>query len=148
MKDVFTLKEISEGTGLSRQRIHALIRRRKMPAIQRGHGKPVKVRWLDLLNIADNPSILAFLRRTLLNERKLLEAAYENLEESEKAIRFAKAIRYAMILAEGAPEIGDNDRERVNEWIKATSFFDDLSAFENPAMEERNKEGKEPLVDD
>ena len=140
MKDVFTIKEISEGTGLSRQGIHALIRRRKMPAIQRGHGKPVRVKWLDLLYIADNPSILAFLRRILLNERKLLEAAYKNLEESEKAIRFAKAIRYAMILAEGAPEVGDKDRERVKEWITATSFFDDLSAFENPAMREHGKE--------
>ena len=140
MKDTFTIKEISEGAELSRQRIHALIRSGKIPAIQRGHGKPVQVKWKDLLNAIDNRSILAFLLRTLSHERMLLETAYDNLQEIEKAIRFAKAIRYAMIMAEGAPEIGDKDRERVHEWIKATSFFNDLTAFENPYLDKHKKD--------
>jgi putative cell wall-binding protein len=146
MKEAFTVREVMDGTGLTRQRVHQLIKSRGIPVIWKN--KRILVKWLDLLNIADNPAILAFLRRTLLNERKLLEAAYKNLEESEKAIRFAKAIRYAMILAEGAPEVGDKDRERVKEWITATCFFDGLSAFENPAMKEQNEEREEPLVDD
>jgi len=134
MKDTFTIREVMDVTGLTRQRVHQLIRSRGIPVTRKK--KRVVVKWLDLLNMTDNPTVLAFLKRTLLNERKLLEAAYENLEENEKAIRFAKAIRYAMIAAEGAPAIDDEDRERVKEWLKATSFFNDLSAFKNPVMEE------------
>jgi predicted DNA-binding protein YlxM (UPF0122 family) len=137
MKDDFSIREVMDGTGLTRQRVHQLIRNRGVPVTRKN--KRVLVKWLDLLNIADNPTILTFLRRTLLNERKLLEAAYENLEESEKAIRFAKAIRYAMIAAEGAPTIDDEDRERVKEWLKATSFFTDLSAFRKPSVENKVK---------
>jgi hypothetical protein len=137
MKNTYTVKEIMDGTGLSRQRIHALIKSRKIPTIK--EKKYVLVKWLDLLYAADNPTLLTFLHRTLLNDRTELKAAYKDLQEAEKAIRFAKAIRYALVLAEGAPTIDEKDEQRVNDFISATIFFDSLSSFRNPALEEDNE---------
>lgn len=62
---------------------------------------------------------------------------------NEKAIQFAKAIEYAKILVEGHPEINSRDSERWSQWIEASLFFDDLTTIKNPAMEEKNKEGRE-----
>jgi len=137
MKDTFTAKEIMDGTGLTRQRIHALIKSRKIPVVmEKNH---IQVKWLDLLYAADNPTLLTFLKRTLLNEREELKADYKDLQEAEKAIRFAKAIRYALVLAEGAPSTDERDSQRIDEFISATTFFDSLSSFRNPAIEEDNE---------
>ncbi len=137
MKDTYTVKEIMDGTGLTRQRVHQLIKSRGIPVIR--ENKHFLVKWLDLLYAADNPTLLAFLKRTLLNERTEVKTAYRNLQEAEKAIRFAKAIRYALVLAEGAPTIDERDRQRIDEFISATTFFDSLSSFRNPAIEEENE---------
>jgi len=134
MKDTFTVKEIMDGTGLSRQRVHQLIKSRKIPVVM--EKKHIRVKWLDLLYAADNPTLLIFLKRTILNEREELKAAYKDLQEAEKAIRFAKAIRYALVLAEGAPTVDEKDEQRVKDFISATAFFDSLSSFKNPAIEE------------
>jgi len=141
MKDTFTVKEIMDGTGLTRQRVHQLIKSRGIPVTRAK--KRIFVKWLDLLYAADNPALLAFLHRTLLNDRVEVKAAYRNLQESEKAIRFAKAIRYALILAEGAPDIDERDEQRVKEFISATTFFDNLSSFRNSAIDnEKSKKEK------
>ena len=133
MKDIFTVKEIMDGTGLTRQRIHALIKSRKISVtIENRH---FLLNWQDLLKIADNPTILDFLKRTLESEKKLLDKAYENMKENEKAIQFAKAIEYARILLEGDPGINSRDSERWSQWFKAGSFFESLMAVRNPAKE-------------
>lgn len=127
-----------DGTGLTRQRIHQIIKNRAVPVVKTNRWFLLK--WADLVKLADNASILNFLKNTLDNERKLLEKAYEDMKENEKAIQFAKAIRYAMIVAEGAPAIDEEDRQRITAWLRATSFFNDLSAFRNPATEEHTDE--------
>jgi len=139
VKDTFTVKEIMDGTGLSRQRVHALIKSRKIPVIKEKNYTLVK--WLDLLYASDNPTLLTFFKRSLINERTALKAVYRETQEAEKAIRFAKAIRYALVLAEGAPSIDEKDEQRVRDFISATTFFDSLSGFRNPALEGDSEEG-------
>jgi hypothetical protein len=133
MKDIFTVKEIMGGTGLTRQRVHAIIKSRKIPVIR--ENKHFVLKWQDLLKIADNTTILDFLKRTLESEKKLVDKAYEHMKENEKAIQFARAIEYARILLEGDPGINSRDSERWSQWFKAGSFFESLMAVRNPAEE-------------
>ena len=129
MQETYTVKEIMDGTGLTRQRVHALIQSRKIPTIkEKNH---ILVKWFDLLNAADNHTLLTFLRRTLMNDWTELKAAYRDFHEAEKAIRFAKALRYALVLAEGAISFDERDEDRINDFISAMTFFQDLSSFVN-----------------
>jgi len=43
------------------------------------------------------------------------------------------------VLAEGAPSTDERDSQRIDEFISATTFFDSLSSFRNPAIEEDNE---------
>ncbi|MFC1977175.1 hypothetical protein ACFLWS_02775 [Chloroflexota bacterium] len=133
MKDVFTVKEIMNGTGLTRQRVHQLIKSRGIPVIR--ENKHFLLKWQDLLQVADNTRMLNFLKDTLDSERKLLDEVHDYQEENEKAIQFAKAIEYARILLEGDPGINSQDSERWSQWFKAGDFFERLMAVRNPAEE-------------
>ena len=133
MKDAFTVKEIMDGTGLTRQRVHQLIKSRGIP-VHTDRNKFV-INWDGLLKLGDNASMLNFLKNTLRSEKKLLDKSYDNLKEDEKAIQFAKAIEYARILLEGDPGINSRDSERWKRWFEAGSFFESLMAIRNPAME-------------
>ena len=133
MKDAYTVKEIMEGTGLTRQRVHQLIKRREIPVTK--EKSRFLLKWQDLLEMADNPTILDFLKRTLEGEKKSLDEAYENMKENEKAIQFAKAIEYVRILLEGDPGINSRDSERWRKWFEAGIFFESLMAIRNPAEE-------------
>ena len=134
MKDTFTVKEIMDGTGLTRQRVHQLIKRWGIP-VHTDKNKFV-IYWDDLLKLSDNPSILRFLRVTLDKERRLLEKVHDYQEENNKAIQFAKAIEYAHILLKGQPELTPEgqphytkeNREKWNLWDRASIFFSDLIA--------------------
>ena len=134
MKDTFTVKEIMDGTGLTRQRVHQLIKSRRIPVIR--ENKHFLLKWQDLFKIADNATILNFLKATLEKERQLLEKVHDYQEENKKAIQYAKAIEYARILLEGYPAVTPEgqplytkeNREEWNQWDKASIFFSDLIA--------------------
>jgi len=145
MKEFFKIREVMDGTGLTRQRIHRLVK---------GWGIPVRKKsnrhlltWDDLVSMADNPAVLHFLRDILGCEWKAIQRAHQELEQDQRAIKFARAIMHARALVEGHPDINARWDEGWEEWDKACSFFDRLTHISNPAIEERNKEGKEPLVD-
>lgn len=123
MKDVFTIKEIVDGTGLSRQRIHQLIKSRGIP-VTREYNRFV-LSWQDLLGLADNVSILNFLKATLDVEKEKIDKAYDNLRKNEKSVQFAKAIEYARILLDGEPDYSE-DWERWCWWSNAVGYFNDL----------------------
>jgi hypothetical protein len=134
MKEEFTIREIMDGTGLTRQRVHQLIK---------GHGIQVRKKgnrflltWNDLVNMADSPTILHYLRDFLRYEWKGIKRAYEELQQDERAIKFARAIMHARALVEGHPDISARYDEGWEEWDKAVSFFSNLSTVRNPSMEE------------
>jgi hypothetical protein len=135
MKNTFTIREVMDGTGLTRQRVHQLIKSRDIPVVKENKKRFLLI-WDDLLKIADNTSVLNFLKGSLDNERKSLEAAYKDVKESEKAMQFAKAIDYARILVEGHPDINSRDNRRWTQWFEAGSFFNNLMTVRNPAMRE------------
>ena len=131
MKDLFTVREIMDGTGLSRQRVHQIIKSRGMPVVK--IGKRSLVKWQSLIELSDNSTMLNFLRDTLDSEKRALDKAYEDMKEDVKAIQFAKAIEYARILLEGDPGIDSQDSEAWRKWFEAGSFFEKLTAIRNPA---------------
>lgn len=134
MKDTFTVKDIMEGTGLTRQRVHSLIKSRKIQATI--ENRRLILSWQDMLKIADNPTILSFLKATLESEKKSLDEAYQIIKENERNIQLAKAIEYARILVEGEPDFDAvEDRKRWRQWLEAGSFFSDLSTIRNPDEE-------------
>lgn len=123
MKDVFTIKEIVDGTGLSRQRVHQLIKSRGIPVIRENNH--FVLNWQDLLGLADNASILNFLKNTLESEKEKIDKAYENMRKNEKTMQFAKAIEYARILLDGEPDYSE-DWERWCWWSNAVGYFNNL----------------------
>ena len=130
-----------DGTGLTRQRVHQLIKARGMSV--RKNGNRFLLAWNDLVDMADNPAILHYLRNFLRYEWKGIKRAYEELEQDERAIKFARAIMHAQALVEGQPDINARWDEGWEEWYKAVSFFDQLREIKKPAMQEHTKEGKE-----
>lgn len=145
MKDFFTVKEIMKGTGLSRQRIHTLIKSRNI-SVNQDKNKFI-IKWNDVLLMADNASILNFLKDILENEKKEIDKAYENLKENEEVVKFAKAIEYAKILLEGDPGIDSSNSEGWKKWIEAGVFFSDLMAVHNPAEESESEQAIEVARD-
>ena len=138
MKEEFTVKEIMKATGLTRQRVHQLIKARGIQV--RKKGNRFLLTWNDLVNMADSPTILHYLRDFLRYEWKGIKRAYEELQQDERAIKFARAIMHARALVEGHPDINARHDEGWEEWDKAVSFFSNLSTMRNPAMEEHNEE--------
>ena len=146
MKEFFTVREVMDGTGLTRQRVHQLVKGWGIEV--RKKNNRLLLTWNDLVNMADNPTILHFLRDFLRYEWKGIRRASQELEQDERAIKFARAIMHAQALVEGQPDINARWDEGWEEWHKAVSFFDQLSHIKKPAMEEHTEEGEEPLVDD
>jgi len=117
MKETFSVKEIMEGTGLTRQRIHALIRSRKIPVVR--ENKHFLVKWQDLLRIADNPTILGFLESTLESEKKKVDNGYRGLRENAKAMMYA----YVLLLEKELPTPEGEDLEWIRLFRKAYTFW-------------------------
>ena len=117
MKDVFTVKEIMDGTGLTRQRVHQLIRSREIHAI-RGN-KHFLVKWQDLLKIADNPTMLGFLTQTLENEKKQVEDGYKGLREQAKGMMYA----YVLLMERELPTPEDTDFDWIRLFRKAHTYW-------------------------
>lgn len=138
MKNRFTVKDVMDGTGLTRQRIHQLVKGWGIEV--RKKNNRLLLTWNDLLSMADNPTILCFLKDTLDKERRLLDKACEEMERNKKVVEFGRAVQYARILLDGHPEIDSHDHERWSRWFEAGEFFTPLLAVKNPAYEEPNKE--------
>lgn len=141
MREYFTIREVMDGTGLTRQRIHQLVKGWGIQA--RKKNNRFLLTWNDLVSMADNPTILRFLRDILHSEWKAIQRAYQELEQDQRAIKFARAIMHARALIEGHPDINARWDEGWEEWDKACSFFDQLTHIKDPAVEEHKKEGKE-----
>lgn len=120
MKDTFTVKEIMDGTGLSRQRVHALIKSHKIPVIR--DNKHFLLKWQDLLEIADNPTILGFLKGTLENERKQVEDGYKRLRENAKGMMYA----YVLLMERELPTPEGEDLEWIRLFRKAYYYWSEV----------------------
>lgn len=143
MKDTFTVKEIMDGTGLTRQRVHQLIKRWGIPVTR--ENKYFLLKWQDLLRIADNATMLNFLKTTLEKERQFLEKVHDYQEENERAIHLGKAIEHTIILLEGEPDYS-KDWEGWCRWSKAVGYFSNLGISKKEAAKQGSVvENKAPV---
>jgi len=117
MKDLFTVKEIMDGTGLTRQRVHQLIKRWGVPVIR--ENKYFLLKWQDLLKIADNPTILGFLKGTLESEKRTVEDGYRALRENAKGMMYA----YILLMEKELPTPEGEDLEWIRLFRKAYSYW-------------------------
>jgi len=97
MKDTFTIKEIMEGTGLTRQRVHALIKSRDIP-VHTDKNKFI-INWDDLLKMADNTSMLSFIKVILDKEKQKIDDGYRGLRGNAKGMMYA----YVLLLESELP---------------------------------------------
>jgi len=118
MKHIFTIKEIMDGTGLTRQRVHQLIKSRDIPVVKENK-KWFLLRWEDLLKIADNPTILDFLRRTLESEKRQVEDAYRRLRDNAKGMMYA----YVLLIEKELPTAEGTDFEWIRLFRKASYYW-------------------------
>lgn len=121
MKNTFTIKEIMDGTGLTRQRIHQLIKSRDIPVI-RGN-KHFLLKWKSLLELADNPTILDFLKWTLDTEKRKAEDGYRALRESSKAMMYA----YVLLMEKELPTPEGTDFDWIRLFRKAHTYWYKMS---------------------
>ena len=117
MKDTFTVKEIMDGTGLTRQRVHALIKNRKIPVTR--ENKHFLLNWQDLLKITDNPTILDFLKRTLEGEKKKVDDGYTGLRENAKGMMYA----YQLLMEKEFPTPEGEDLDWIRLFRKAYTYW-------------------------
>lgn len=120
MKDTFTVKEIMEGTGLTRQRVHQLIKRRKIPVTRAN--KHFLLKWQDLVKIADNPTILGFLKSTLESEQKRTEDGYRRLRENAKGMMYA----YVLLMERELPTPEGEDLDWIRLFRKAYYYWEGI----------------------
>lgn len=123
MKDTFTVKEIMDGTGLSRQRVHALIKSRKMPVTRQN--KHFLLKWQDLLKIGNNPTILGFLKQTLESEKKKVDDGYRGLRENAKGMMYA----YVLLLEEELPTPEGEDLDWIRLFRKAYTYWSGMPSW-------------------
>lgn len=121
MKEVFTVKDIMDGTGLSRQRIHALIKSRKIPVIR--DNKQFLLKWQDLLKVANNPTILDFLKRNLENEKQQVDVSYKALREDAQGMMYA----YILLMEKEFPTTEGKDLEWIKKFRKAYFYWWQMS---------------------
>jgi len=117
MKEMFTVREIMDSTGLSRQRVHQLIKSRSIPVIRKK--KHFILSWNDLLQIADNPTILNFLKSTLDKEKEKTESGYRSLKENAKGIMYA----YILMVEKAIPASESEDQEWDKQIQQAYNYW-------------------------
>ena len=117
MKEFFTIREVMDGTGLTRQRIHHLIKSRDIPVVKAN--KHFLLRWQDLMNMADNPRILSFLRMTLGSERNQVEDGYRRLRENAKGMMYA----YVLLIERELPTPEGTDLDWIRLFRKACDYW-------------------------
>jgi len=117
MKNTFTIKELMDGTGLTRQRVHQLIKNRAVPVVKTDRWFLLK--WQDLMKLADNPTILDFLRKTLESEKKQVEDAYRRLRENAKGMMYA----YVLLIEKELPTAEGTDLDWIRLFRKASYYW-------------------------
>lgn len=117
MKDLYTVKEVMDGSGLTRQGIHALIKRRGL-RVHKDKNKFL-IKWEDLVNMAGNPPIFMFLKKDLEKERQTLDASYERLREHAKGMMYA----YVLIMEKEFPTPEGTDFDWMRLFRKAYTYW-------------------------
>jgi len=142
--DDFTVKEIMQGTGLTKQRVHILIKSRGIP-VHKDRNKFV-IKWYDLLDTADNPSMLRFLKITLAKERARLDEAHHSLNKDIDFVQYGKASEYARLLLQGGLEPATH-RVGVSDFSmdEASNFFKRLISGKYWKVE-KNKEARDTIM--
>lgn len=117
MKDTFTIREIMDGTGLTRQRVHQLIKSRKIPVTR--ENKHLLLKWQDLMKTADNPTILGFLKSTLEREKRETDDGYRRFRENAKGMMYA----YVLLMEEELPTPEGEDLDWIRLFRKAYYYW-------------------------
>jgi len=117
MKNTFTIKEITKGTGLSRQRVHVLIKSRDIPV----HTEKNKliIKWDDLLKMSDNAGMLSFLKVTLQKEKQKTDDGYKSLREQAKGMMYA----YVLLMEKELPTPEGEDLDWIRQFRKAYYYW-------------------------
>jgi hypothetical protein len=123
MKDYYTVKEVMDGTGLTRQGIHALLKRRGIQV----HKEKNKflIKWEDLADMYGNPAMFAFLRSDLEKERNRLEGSYQKLRENAKGMMYA----YVLIMEKEFPTPEGTDFNWMRLFRKAYTYWWQMSEW-------------------
>ncbi|MBA7620292.1 hypothetical protein ES703_27638 [subsurface metagenome] len=117
MKNTYTVKEVMDGTGLTRQRVHALIRSRDIP-VHTDKNKFI-IKWGDLLKMADNTSMLNFIRDALQKEKHKIDDGYKALRENAKGMMYA----YMLLLEKELPTPEGEDLDWIRLFRKAYYYW-------------------------
>ena len=117
MKNTYTVKEIMDGTGLTRQRVHALIKSRHIKA--KWDRNKLVIKWDDLLQLADNAKMLDFLRLSLKKEKMSVDDGYLGLREQAKGMMYA----YELLLEKEFPTPEGEDLEWIRRFRKAHTYW-------------------------
>jgi len=131
MKDKFTVKEIMDGTGLTRQRIHQIIKSHNIPVDTDQYR--FSISWDDLLKLADNDTMLNFLRSTLQKEKQEIGDSYEDLKDRMIRILYLNII---MMEAQFPTPEGVNEEwrsllQKANDYYQLTKKICPDSSFKN-----------------
>ena len=117
MRYVFTVKEIQDGTGLTRQRVHQLIRSRKIPVVK--ETKHTLIKWENLIKLADNPKILDFIKQMLEDERVALGKGNVGLKVRAIGMQYA----YVLLMEKELPTPEGKDLEWIKLFRKAYDYW-------------------------
>jgi len=117
MKSTFTVKEVMDGTGLSRQRVHELIKSRRIPVLWDKNKYIIK--WDYLLELADNAKMLKFLKMTLQKEKNKVEDGYRSLRDNAKGMMYA----YVLMMEKELPTPEGEDLEWIRQFRKAHRYW-------------------------
>lgn len=117
MKETFTIREIMNNTGLTRQRVHQLIKSRDIPVVKAN--KHFLLKWQSLLKMADNPAILNFLKDTLQSEKEQVGHAYRRLRDNAKGMMYA----YVLLIERELPTPEGTDFDWIRLFRKASYYW-------------------------
>jgi len=117
MKSTYTVREVMDGTGLTRQRVHELIKSRDIP-VHMDKNKYI-IKWDDLLKLADNASMLSFLRVTLKNEKQRADDGLMGLKDNAKGMMYA----YVLLMEKELPTPEGEDLDWIRQFRKAHRYW-------------------------
>ena len=122
MKNLFTVKDIVDGTGLTRQRVHQLLETRRIRLLRYKSSNRIFIEWQELLKLADNPVILDFLRHTLDSEKKNLERTNMNVRINAFGMQYA----YVLLMEKDLPTPEGVDSNWINLFREAYAYWCDI----------------------
>ena len=131
MKDKFTVRDVMEGTGLTRQRVHALIKSHDIKPKE--DKNRLLLDWYELHKMADNPSILEFLKSDILKGKSELDNIYNDLRKHARGMAFT----YILFMDWNLPVTNEADYEWMMLVDKAKNHLQSVSNKETKASLEK-----------